>query len=125
MMNELKGAKARNFAALEALTQTGEAGEIVAWIWDAEKDGGVAVKECSITKPELFPPFVSNIRPLYTRPEPAADDALDRNSLCLLIEQLCPRRDEHTDIALGWEVEALADAILATLTRIKGTDNEN
>jgi hypothetical protein len=36
-----------------------------------------------------------------------------RDALCRLIEDKCPRIDPDTDIAIGTQVEALADAILA------------
>lgn len=45
-------------------------------------------------------------------PEPAGDGEL-RHKLCILIEDKCPAIDPETNIALGSQVEALADAIIA------------
>ncbi len=44
-----------------------------------------------------------------------ASEARTRNMLCNLIESHCPDCDKHTGIALGHQVEKLADIILATL----------
>lgn len=44
---------------------------------------------------------------------PAVDKVERRDQLCLLIEAMCPDKDDHCGIAIGSQVEALADAILA------------
>ncbi len=53
------------------------------------------------------------------RPAPTSDGV--REKVCKLIESYCPQCDDHTGIALGHQVERLADLIFAALSADRTT----